>query len=368
MIALDHPLVLQASDTRIVLRGWCSDETLPQSVAILIAGIELPASIRPAPAVDAVFPALKAVAYTCPIDFAALFRAPQARYSKHVFAVTVWIQCGKEERGFEYAVPQEWVNRVFAGADLVPHAKPPTPAHLMVRVSGSSDMSLYPTGHLATRQMRGLLAGVGRRIEDFQSILDFGCGCGRVLLALHNEGVPARLHGSDVDQEGISWCAQSLGSVATFGANEGLPPTRYEAATFDLVYAISVFTHLPEAYQFAWLAELRRIIKPGGWLIATIHGPATCRHLPAELQESVAQAGFLYVDQTREDWPKYLGAKTEGLPDFYRLAYHTFDYVRRRWSEYFDVLNIVEQGLNFMQDAVVCQKTIHPRSSCLCKL
>ena len=357
MIALTSPLSLQQDDTQAVLRGWCNDRDLPSSVTLKVAGVEVSASIRPAPEVDAKYPDLKAVFWESNLDFAAIYRSPQARYSSALFAVTVFIHCGAERRGFEYAVPQEWVQRIFSGAGMVPRAKAATPPHLMVRVCGSSEIGFYPTGHVAVQQIRALLAGVGTQLESFETILDFGCGCGRVLLALHNEGLPpGALFGSDLDQEAMNWCAANLGPAATFEWNGNLPPTRYPGEKFDLVYAISVFTHLPEEHQFAWLAELRRIIKPGGFLIATVHGPTTCSHLPAELQREVTRRGSLYVDQNRKDWPSYLGAKTDGLPDFYRLTYHTFDYVRRNWSRDFEVLNIVEQGLNFIQDAVVCRK------------
>jgi len=43
-----------------------------------------------------------------------------------------------------------------------------------------------------------------------------------------------------------------------------MPPMSYEDNMFDFVYSISIFTHLPEDMQFAWLQELQRITKPGG--------------------------------------------------------------------------------------------------------
>jgi SAM-dependent methyltransferase len=355
MVGIDTPVLLGAEETRITMRGWCNDRVRPEFVVIRIAGTALTASIKPAPHVDEQYPELKAVAYECDIDFAEIYRKPEARFSKDLFAVVVVIDCGSQQRGFEYAVSQEWVNHVFAGRE-VPHPKPPTPDHLMIRVSGSCDISFYPTGHIALGQIRDLLTDCGESIEKFKSILDFGCGCGRVILALHNEGIPASLYGSDIDKETIEWCQENFGCVAKFDWNETAPPTRYADNTFDLVYAISVFTHLPEDHQFAWLAELRRIIKPGGLLITTVHGPTTCGQLPQQVQAAVRQRGFLYIDQTQKDWPSYLGAKTDGLPDFYRLTYHTFEYVRSQWSDYFTIINIKEQGRNFMQDAVVCRK------------
>jgi SAM-dependent methyltransferase len=43
---------------------------------------------------------------------------------------------------------------------------------------------------------------------------------------------------------------------------------------FDLVVAVSVFTHLSLELQEFWIAEMRRIIRPGGYLIMSTHGPS----------------------------------------------------------------------------------------------
>ena len=44
------------------------------------------------------------------------------------------------------------------------------------------------------------------------------------------------------------------------------PPLVYPGEAFDLVYAFSVFTHLPESIQFSWMRELSRVLKAGGYL------------------------------------------------------------------------------------------------------
>jgi len=103
------------------------------------------------------------------------------------------VDCGTQQRGFEYVVTQDWIASAFCGSGCKPRARRPTPDYLMIRVSGSCDISFYPTGHIALAQIRGLLRNAGHSIEEFRTILDFGCGCARALLALHNEGARAAL-------------------------------------------------------------------------------------------------------------------------------------------------------------------------------
>jgi SAM-dependent methyltransferase len=59
---------------------------------------------------------------------------------------------------------------------------------------------------------------------------------------------------------------------AEFGRNGLHPPLRWSDESFAFVYACSVFTHLDEPLQHAWMRELHRILKPEGHLLFTTHG------------------------------------------------------------------------------------------------
>ena len=91
----------------------------------------------------------------------------------------------------------------------------------------------------------------------------------------------AKLYGTDYNRKLIDWCRNHI-AFAEFDVNELAPPLRYDDAQFDLTYAYSVFTHLPEPLQFAWIAELSRILKPAGYLLISTHGACFAeKHLPA---------------------------------------------------------------------------------------
>lgn len=127
--------------------------------------------------------------------------------------------------------------------------------------------------------------------DKFKRILDFGCGCGRLtrhLTRLKN----AELFGTDYNKKLIDWSSASL-PFATFSQNNLAPPLLYESKYFDLVLARSVFTHLDLQLQFAWIEELYRIIRPGGYLYFTTHSGASVQSLGNNSNQRFHSEGFV---------------------------------------------------------------------------
>jgi len=219
----------------------------------------------------------------------------------------------------------------------------PPPRHLQIRVTGKYYPNFIEHGETLLNYLSTSLSHVGKDLTSFGTVLEFGCGCARVLRAMHYRAAPLqKLYGTDIDAEAIEWCRMNYPKVAEFSVNPVEPPMAYADATFDLVYSVSVFTHLPEDMQYSWLKELQRITKPGGYLLLTTHGEKHFQNLP----ESAREKGFHYQH----------AGDTEGLPDFYQAAFHTPAYIRSRWSDYFDILGIHERVMDDHQDIVLCRK------------
>jgi SAM-dependent methyltransferase len=141
---------------------------------------------------------------------------------------------------------------------------PVPPSELIVRVAGTPDVDWFlEGGRLGYESVRAHVPG------EPESVLDFGCGCGRV--TRYWLGAGPTIAGSDLNEDAVDWCRRNL-PFARFEENGLAPPLAFDDGAFDLVYGLSVFTHLPQELQIAWLHELSRVLRPGGNLLLTTHG------------------------------------------------------------------------------------------------
>ena len=186
-----------------------------------------------------------------------------------------------------------WVahNRRFlrlGGGDGLPI--PPTQLLMLTTASPSVEWFIQ-SGRAGADSIREQLERHDVPLASLRTVLDFGCGCGRVLR--HWADLPAEVHGCDYNPLLVDWCRRKL-SFARVETNALEPPLPYPTASFDLVYALSVFTHLPEPLHSRWVAELARVLRPGGHLIISTHGEAYL-HTLSEAERERFHAGHLVV-------------------------------------------------------------------------
>jgi SAM-dependent methyltransferase len=124
-------------------------------------------------------------------------------------------------------------------------------------------------------------------LQPHWSVLDVGCGIGRVAVPLTKHLLPsARYEGFDIVPDGIAWCAHNItprypnftfqlvdvyngryNPTGELTAGELRFP--YEAGTFDFVCLTSVFTHMLPDDVDHYVSEIGRVLKPGGRCVAT---------------------------------------------------------------------------------------------------
>jgi len=230
--------------------------------------------------------------------------------------------------------------------DIMEDDKSFPPEQLRKRVHGDENLSSFVNiGRIVSFN---IYSSINSMIElgEHRFILDFGCGCGRVIRYFHKFSGNSSFYGTDIDEEAISWCQHELSQIGKFVKNEESPRLPFGDEFFDFVYSISVFTHLPEDMQFVWLEELRRVTKRGGYLLLTTHGEDLFKATSEESNRQFRKKGFYYS----------IGARTEGLPDFYQTSFHTKDYIYSYWSKFFEIKKFIKKGIANNQDLILCKK------------
>lgn len=256
---------------------------------------------------------------------------------------------------FRYVMLQTQLRRAEAedrASVPDPGSIPLPPAHLRYRVHGDlSRDSFLRVGAQVANDIRRIVAASGREWSAFQNILDFGSGSGRVIRNLIRTGDGANYFGTDIDAELVEWCRKSIHGV-DWRSNPFMPPSDFNDGMFDFVYGISVFTHLDESYQLAWLEELYRITKQDAMLVLTVHGDFVIGQaaLTATQRSTLESKGFLFIKGATGR------LKLDGLPDFYQTSYQTADYIKNTWGQYFEVIRHIPRGVNSHQDAVVLRR------------
>ena len=207
---------------------------------------------------------------------------------------------------------------------------PLPPARLRAQVGPlHADPAFFlESGRQQAELIERVLAENGASVDEVGELLDFGCGCGRVLrhwARLQD----TRVRGCDIDERMVAWCRENL-PFAEVAVNSSSPPLPYDGDIFGLVYAFSVFTHLTEESQHAWMAECRRVLRPGGFLlISTLgeHFASLDRLAPSELE--AFRSGQLVV--------LYEGASGRSLCS----AYHPAEYVHTRLAAEYELVSFM---------------------------
>jgi SAM-dependent methyltransferase len=245
--------------------------------------------------------------------------------------------------------------------ELAAHYPPIPPHELRSTASCGTSADVHLQSGVADLRIVGELWEIfaERPFTQLGSVLDFGCGCGRLLRWFQTALPGAHRFGADVRRASIEWCQQNLDG--TFVANDIVPPLPLPDASVDLVVALSVFSHLNVRSARAWMRELARVCKPGGLLLVTAHGAFAL----ALLNRSAEHRAVLGVDAaTACDYLRRLERehfvfhpvaddivrRMDGVESEYGQVFFDATFVREQLRDSVELLGVVPAALQLWQD------------------
>lgn len=235
------------------------------------------------------------------------------------------------------------------------------PRKLLLKTQASDETSFQRKFELGSYEARYAASGYrnivdwfllaerqGMELVDQCAIFELGVGTGPMLR--HLIGVMGTRHvASDVNPEMVDWCREHLPG-ATVHVNSLDPPLSFtQGEEFDLMYCHSVFTHIPLDRQAAWIREIARILKSGGWAIVTVAGR---RHADRFLNQ--AEKDQLYRDGQIEIGSQATNASlSTSVGGSLWDVYQTRDEVRARFAACFEIKDYAETA---NQDVLILRK------------
>jgi SAM-dependent methyltransferase len=224
---------------------------------------------------------------------------------------------------------------------------PLPPARLRTRVGPlHADPDFFlESGRQQAQLIERVLEENEASLAELDVLLDFGCGCGRVLR--HWARLPrTRVCGCDIDATLVRWCQRNL-PFAEVTLTSSAPPLPYESSTFELVYAFSVFTHLTEAAQRLWMDECRRVLSPGGYLLLSTLGDhyASLDRLTAAELEAFRRGELVVL---------YESSSGTSLCS----AYHPPEYVYNRLAQGFELVSSMPAADDGRHDLYLLRKPL----------
>ena len=231
---------------------------------------------------------------------------------------------------------------------------------VQMKLTGLAGDATLRIGHLVYRWFKQIYTDhTGGRMLPSSNILDFGCGWGRVIRFFLKDVAPQGLWGADCVSGSIEMCRQTNPWVH-FRLVNPWPPSTFGDSIFDLIFCNSVFSHFNEEIHEKWLAEFRRILRPGGLLMATTWPREFIEERERIIQEYPEwmrpPAAFIDKQKYFEDYDSgkycYSPVAETGIPildPFFGEACISRQYVLNRWTRYFEFVDFIADDTSYPQ-------------------
>lgn len=245
---------------------------------------------------------------------------------------------------------------------------PVPPNHNMRKTSSHTVRHYYESGLTTVLPIAVSAMHEGFDLDCELDVLDFGCGAGRQLLQMTRLFPRLTLSGCDVDSDCIQSVQKLYPQVDAY-TNAFDPPLRYGDSSFDIIYSVSIFSHLAPGDRDLWLYELARVLRPGGIALLTFNGLRSLRrshsrgvHLQHS-EDDLDRKGFIFesadtdTEISRRTSRPVFGESLTGVPRKYGNIYHHPKSLQR----YFEIGDLELRGhlsgiIDQIQDLIVLKK------------
>ncbi len=251
-----------------------------------------------------------------------------------------------------------WLNYygIKENSDMRSEVSPFPPPNLMAKVSGLTDEIDFAAHGVHIYDVLNKVSPVDW--NEFSTVIDFGCGCGRVARLIKNHEFD--FYCVDIDKEHIDWVGDNL-QYARAVHTTVETPLPFEDDTFDCIYSISVFTHITEEYHRFLLQELHRVTKPGGVIFITTHSERALEL--AQEEEKV----FKMLDIREEDFNEAITGFKNNKYSFilqdrchltsedykYGITFIPHNYILENWNVLYKDITINSGAIHDFQDVIV---------------
>jgi ubiquinone/menaquinone biosynthesis C-methylase UbiE len=236
-------------------------------------------------------------------------------------------------------------------------AFPIPPKNLFLGYSNDPEKYLA-AGERDVETLFEIIETAGRTVPEQAAILDFGCGSGRMVRWIPKHRQNAKVFATDIDGNNITWCRANLRPEITCMVNTTVPHLPFEDRTLDLIYSGSVFTHIEDTTE-SWLAELRRILKPGGLFYVTIHDHSTIEIWENEWKNSNASLRFK-TQQEEADYNRFVKSDF----GFFTLnrwnasqVFYNINYFKEMVAPFFEVVSVTERAYGKQTGVLLAKPT-----------
>ncbi len=266
---------------------------------------------------------------------------------------------------------EEWLNVLLRSIDES-HAYgielprvPPIEVQLRFNAdSGQSNLRAATTFYSTVKRY---VASCGGKLGAESRVLDFGCGWGRLIRFFLRDVLGDNLHGLDVDAEAIETCEDTM-LYGRYRQIQPFAPTDFAADSFDLIFAYSVFSHLPESVHIDWIKEFSRVLKPGGVLVVTTLGRdfiEQCQSLRengvfAHNWQKCAAESFPDTRAALADYDRGVYLYSPKPDPLYGMAVLSPAYIKKEWTSFLDFRDFVDDPMQLSQAVIAMQKPMGP--------